>query len=158
MANKTLFNSTIIMFWSHLLMITLYNPFNITLIIIYLWGLLTSLLNHGLTHYKFKTIDRVSMILGFIIDLYFITQIYNKNKSNNKKVIITIILCLISGIVLFCLSKYFKHFRNKKNKDNKDITLRYHKIGNSLHSATHLIVTIGHIILIKEYNNVNKII
>jgi hypothetical protein len=150
MANINLFYSTLVMFWSHLLIITLYNPFNISLIVIYFWGLITSLLNHGLTHYKFKTIDRVSMMLGFIVDVYFITQIYKK--TNNNKNVLIIILCLITGIILFSLSKYFKHY--KKYDSN---IIKYHKIGDSLHSATHLIVTIGHILLIKEYNLLKQI-
>jgi hypothetical protein len=89
-------------------------------------------------------------MLGFIVDVYFITQIYKK--TNNNKNVLIIILCLITGIILFSLSKYFKHY--KKNDSN---IIKYHKIGDSLHSATHLIVTIGHILLIKEYNLLKQI-
>ena len=65
------------------------------------WGVLISLLNHGLNIKKLRFLDRCTMICGILINIY----IY----LNNLKIPNLSIVCTFFGSVLYILSKLFKN-------------------------------------------------
>ena len=142
MVNLVLFNSTLIMTYSHILSFLLYNPFNPLLTFIYILGIYTSIINHGTQNTLMKYMDRVTMFFGFFIDLYFIREIYlNTRKSQNNKIFIIIIILLIFSTSLFFLSKFVK---------NTDTDNNYF-IGNCLHASAHIFISLTHVYIIREY-------
>ena len=154
--NLVLFNSSIIMSYSHILSLFLYNPYNPLMIFLYVLGMFTSIINHGTKSEIMKYIDRLTMFFGFFIDLYFIRQIYINTKSN--KAIIVILILLISSTTLYFLSKLVKS--NIKHTDdinhideNVDEKTEKLFVGNFLHSCAHICISITHIFIIKEYSS-----
>jgi uncharacterized membrane protein len=105
----------------------------------------TSIINHGTKSEFMKYTDRLTMFLGFFIDLYFIRQIYI-NTKNNKAIIIILIL-LISTVSLYFLSKLIKN-----NINDIDKTVDKLFVGNFLHYCAHIFISITHIFIIKEYS------
>ena len=142
--NNKLFNSSIIMAIAHYVGLFMYNPHEPILVITYIIGSLTSILNHyfnkeELIHYGFMHLDRVFMIIGFFIDLYFIRVIYltSKNRQIAKLIVILLILC----IIIYFISKKYKN------------TFSYS--GYTMHQFIHILVTITHLLMLKELNMIN---
>ena len=102
----------------------------------------TSIINHGTKSEFMKYMDRLTMFLGFFIDLYFIRQIYINTKSN--KAIVVILILLILSVSLYFLSKLIKN--NKLDSDKLFV-------GNFLHSCAHICISITHIFILKEYSS-----
>ncbi len=130
------------MSYSHILSLFLYNPYNPLLVFLYILGMFTSIINHGTKSEFVKYVDRLTMCIGFFIDLYFIREIYINTKSN--KTIIIILILLISSVSLFFLSKLIKN--NKLDSDKLFVA-------NFLHSCAHICISITHIFIIKEYSS-----
>jgi len=45
--------------------------------VVIVFGLWTSLINHGSTNFFFKKLDRCAMVLGFLCDMYFLRIKYH---------------------------------------------------------------------------------
>lgn len=125
MANFKLYKSSIIctLIYINTFIYFEYYTINHKLIKLIYSGLITSILNHGLTLYYIKIIDRLIISCGFIYTLYLLITYYDIIK----------ILLLIISILLFFLSKILQ------------ITL--------LHIFSHFILTFIHIQLLIQYIN-----
>ena len=132
MANKFLFISSLFCTFIHGLALIWFNNNNLLLTITIICGLLTSLLNHGLTYKILIFIDRIMMIFGFISNLY---SIYFINSFINQY------LCLFLLHLSAILYLFAKLFTKK----------------NILHLAAHLFLLITNIILIYEFSNTSVI-
>jgi hypothetical protein len=142
--NNKLLNSSIIMAIAHYVGLFIYNPHEPILVITYIIGSLTSIINHYfnkniLASDGFMHLDRVFMIIGFFIDLYFIRIIYlsSKNRQISKLIVILLIAC----ILIYFLSKY------QKNKNYMKYTM---------HQFIHILVTIIHLLMLKELHIINS--
>jgi hypothetical protein len=140
--NNKLFNSSIIMAIAHYVGLFIYNPHEPILVITYIFGSLTSILNHYfnkniLVNDGFMHLDRIFMIIGFFIDLYFIRIIYltSKNRQIAKLIVILLIVC----IFIYFLSKLYTSYT------------RY-----TMHQFIHIVVTITHLLMLKELNIINS--
>ncbi len=142
MANKLLLTSTIVMVIIHYISLYKYNSKN-TNILIYsiLFGLITSLLNHGLSHNIFKMLDRSMMVIAFFINIYFFGKIYSKIKD--KYHIENAYLLTICAVLLFFCTKFLL-------KSGK-LTVNYIP-----HLFAHILITIANSILLREYYLLNK--
>ena len=140
MTNAILFGSSIIMTFFNYIGLYKYNPKNDLLIYCILFGLITSILNHGLTHYIFKYLDRGMMILGFLINMYFTTKIYLKKRNNYDKYYVeNIYFLIVFAVIMFFITKVLL-------KSGKVL------INYIPHLIAHVIITIANILLFKENN------
>ncbi len=137
-----LFKSTIIMTTGHLAALYIYNPYSHLMIYTHLFGGITSILNHGLKHDLFKYLDRTTMIFAFCIDLFLIGKIYKKSKNKFN-------MHNIMALLIFATLLYFSAKTIQKKYPN-DIIKRVP------HAIAHIIITIAHILLIREYWLVRK--
>ncbi len=144
--NNKLLNSSIIMAIAHYIGLFMYNPYEPILVFLYIIGSVTSILNHyfnkkELIHEGFMHLDRVFMIIGFFIDLYFIRVIYvtSKNRQVAKLIVILLIVCVII---------YFFSTNLKKT------IISY--TGYTMHQFIHMLVTITHLLMLKELNIINS--
>jgi hypothetical protein len=103
MTNPLLFGSSIFMTVFHYIGLHKYNPKNDLLIYCILFGLITSILNHGLSHSIFKYLDRCMMLIAFFINIYFTTKIYLKKKD--KYHVENIYILIIFAVILFFITK-----------------------------------------------------
>ena len=149
--NNKLLNSSIIMSIAHYVGLFIYNPYEPILVITYIIGSLTSILNHYfnkniLASDGFMHLDRIAMIIGFFIDLYFVRIIYltSKNRQISKLIVILLITC----ILIYFLSKYQKYRNINIDKVNY--------IGYTMHQFIHILVTIIHLLMLKELNIINS--
>ncbi len=140
--NNKLFNSSIIMSIAHYVGLFIYNPHEPILVITYIIGSLTSMINHYfdkniLENDGFMHLDRIVMISGFFIDLYFIRIIYltSKNRQIAKLIVIVLIVC----IFIYFLSKKYTGY-----------------IGYTMHQFIHILVTLIHLLMLKELNIINS--
>jgi len=138
MTNPILFVSSIGMTVFHYIGLHKYNPKNDLLIYCILFGLITSILNHGLSHSIFKYLDRFMMFFAFFINIYFTTKIYLKKK--NKYHIENIYLLIILAVILFFVTKFIL-------KSGK-ILINYVP-----HLLAHILITMANILLIREYDS-----
>ena len=143
--NNKLFNSAIIMSVAHYVGLFIYNPYEPILVITYIVGSLTSILNHyfnkhEIIHEGFMHLDRVVMILGFFIDLYFIRVIYLTSK--NRQIAKLIVILLIVSIIIYFLSKNYKIYGSY--------------MGYTMHQFIHILVTITHLFMLQELNMINS--
>ncbi len=143
--NNKLLNSSIIMSIAHYVGLFIYNPYEPILVITYIIGSLTSILNHYfnkniLESDGFMHLDRIFMIIGFFIDLYFIRIIYLTSK--NRQIVKLIVILLIVSILIYFLSKKYRD------------SISY--IGYTMHQFIHILVTITHLLMLKELNIINS--
>ena len=137
MTNPLLFGSSIGMTIFHYIGLYKYNPKNNLLIYCILFGLITSILNHGLSHYIFKYLDRGMMFFAFFINIYFTTKLYSKKKDRYH--IENIYLLIIFAVIMFFITKVIL-------KSGKQFT-------NYIpHIIAHITITIANILLFKESN------
>ncbi len=104
---------------------------SIELIFLSTIGVITSILNHGLTNEKIKILDRLFMIIGFF---YYICVFGLTSKPSNSTGV-ELILVVISA-TLFLLSK------------NKIISLSIDS--NVLHAIAHLTISITNILAVRN--------
>ena len=140
-----LFYSAIIMSIAHYIGILAYNPYSPLLVTTYIVGSITSILNHyfnkhEIIHEGFMHLDRIVMIIGFFVDLYFIRLIYLTSK--NRQVVKLILILLF---VTICI--YFNSLYHKEN-------IRH--MGYRMHQLIHIIVTLVHLIMLKELNMIHS--
>ncbi len=94
-------------------------------------GVITSVLNHGLTNEKIKMIDRLVMIIGFFYYVY----VFRINSKPSTYISIELILAVISA-TLFLLSK------NKTISSSID--------SNVLHAIAHLTISTANILAVRN--------
>ncbi len=99
--NKILFKSALYLSVVHII-IFLNNPIK-KIIIVYLIGLMTSLLNHKYTNNKLKYLDRLTMYICFIINV-IVVNISCKIEIN--------IIC--NALMILASVLYLKSKKNKK--------------------------------------------
>ena len=134
MNNKLLCSSTIIGIFILCISIFFYNFKLLPLYIITYIGIVTSIINHGLTSKVAKNLDRFIMVLSAIIYIYYGLQI------NNFYVKITILSIVGLMMLLYISSKIIKKFT-----DNDDIS-------TNVHITTHCITLLPFsIIIINDY-------
>jgi hypothetical protein len=146
--NNKLFNSSIIMSIAHYVGLFTYNPHEPILVITYIVGSLTSIINHyfnkkEIIHEGFMHLDRIIMILGFFIDLYFIRIIYLTSK--NRQIVKLILILLIVCVIIYFIIKIYEN--NSCSYNNYS---RY-----SMHQFIHILITITHLLMLKELNMIN---
>ncbi|KAL6762774.1 hypothetical protein V8C86DRAFT_3130508 [Haematococcus lacustris] len=134
MANPVLLRSTLAMGTAHLVAMLLWlrswanDPL---LVFVYQVGLLTSLLNHGLTHPAWVWLDRAWMALGCTVDL---TRILALRDSGQQAVLLALQATLVAA---FFVAKYL-------------IARSAHKpSGNGPHLVTHLGASVLHVWLLR---------
>lgn len=132
MANQLLFKSSIFCTIIHILFSFLHNYNNLLLTTTVIAGSITSLLNHGLSFFILKFIDRFIMIICFFSNIYNIKNILNILKKK-----ICYFLLLIAAFLYLLTKTVIK---------NTNIYLK-----NSMHISAHLIVATIHVILMSEY-------
>ena len=163
MANYLLFLSATIFGLLHVYYITNYSlPNNYRwFIILLLLGIISSLLNHGLTHSYLTILDRFMMAIGLPIDVYLSLYI----PQSQKRVIIfklikinRVSLCL-SGIFFaafsyftmkFILSNLYINNSNDNNKSANSIVL--YDIMYIPHISAHACLSCVHCYLLKCYH------
>lgn len=130
MVNSVLLTSSIIFGVVHFVVMTLSLHIDFGLKSLIIVGITTSIINHGSTNHIIKLCDRFVMIIGFVLDLYFISQIINKFHRDNC----FLILFLAAGFYIFTkfIYKIFKSI----------------KISNILHILSHFTLTFLNIYLI----------
>lgn len=147
--NNKLFNSSIIMSIAHYIGLYIYNPHEPILVITYITGSITSLLNHYFSRNIFNGdgfmhLDRIVMIIGFFIDLYFIRIIHLTSK--NRQIVKLIFLLLTICIIIYFLSSKYKNLYNQYTEYN----------GYIMHQFIHILVTVIHLLMLKELNMINS--
>ncbi len=134
MVNKTLFISVAICliihcYFIHSLKLQPLVNFEIGIIIVlYLYGLFTSFLNHGTKNESFKTLDRISMRFLFIINIILLCVLYRKHRNVS---ICLFVLLILSGLLYYGSKTY------------DEITIR-----NALHIGSHLSITFVNIFVL----------
>ena len=133
MTNKILYISSLILAIVHYIVAYLYyNPKKNILLLVISFGLITSIINHKVTCHYAKIIDRIMMIIGFIYNLFIISNILNSVFMQNL-----CYLLLLLSVLLYLLNK--KYILNNKSKNIYSLDI--------LHVLSHFILTINHIIL-----------
>ncbi len=140
-----LFYSSIILAVAHYIGIFAYNPYSPLLVTTFIVGSITSVLNHyfnkhEILHEGFMHLDRITMVIAFFVDLYFIRLIYLTSK--NRQVVKLILILL-----LVLISIYFYSLYHKKN-------IRH--MGYRMHQFIHITVTLVHLIMLKELNMIHS--
>ena len=107
----------------------------------YLWlGVISSILNHGITSHFLKAFDRLVMAVFIIFDFNYIL-------SMNQSFLLLKTMCLIlmfGGVISFLGAK----FRIKKAKTPKN------SHGNPFHFAAHILVTSEHVLMAFYFNQI----
>jgi len=103
-------------------------------------GLISSILNHGLTNNFFVYFDRIIMIINFFVMNYSIIKTFYK--LNHYKLLICYILLYLSTYLYYYSKNIIKY-----NKINK--------INNNYHLLSHLFISINNIIILLTYNKIN---
>jgi hypothetical protein len=137
--------SAIILAMAHYIGILLYNPYSPLLVTTYIVGSITSILNHyfnkeEVLHEGFMHLDRIVMIIGFFIDLYFIRIIYLTSKNRQVAKLILILLLVVTSIYFYSL--YYKGSLIKH-------------VGYNMHQFIHICVTLVHLVMLKELNMIH---
>lgn len=122
MANRILYISSCIMFIFHLIIIYIFNP-SIILQLLYIIGCITSILNHGSTNIYAKYTDRIVMVIGCLIDIYF-----NLKLPSKKKYIVFIYIAM--SVLFYFSAKYFEIVE--------------------FHYSAHIFISIAHLIMLSN--------
>jgi hypothetical protein len=127
--NPVLFQSSLFLGLLHVIAVVHFYP-GIWIALVYLGGVITSLLNHGLTSKVAKWTDRSWMTMGVITDILFILSI--------PLVAIRVkgIALVVAYVSLYFIAKYLV----SKSKDKQK--------GNLPHILTHILATLTHIWLL----------
>jgi len=129
MANPVLLKSSLFLGFLNLLFVEIWNvPL---LYRSYMWiGVSTSVLNHGMTNYYIKHLDRAMMFANSFGDVYYIFAV--KNEFLLLKFICCILFCVAIGSFFQAKFMIFEHNSGKN------------EIGNKHHLMSHLFITIEH--------------
>ena len=138
MTNPLLLSSSMFSTILHYISFFKYNPKYALLEYSYIFSLITSILNHGLSHISFKIVDRIVVSTTFFINLYLINKIYKITK--NKYIIENAFFIMILATMMFFLTKFIDIEKDKK--------IKYIP-----HALAHILITITNIILIKSYSS-----
>ena len=104
MANIFLFCSSLFSGWLHLLILEVY-PFPESRFIMYLFGFLTSLWNHGTTSTRAKWIDRVTIGTIAVLDVIWIIDF----DTFKRCVCFTLWLLAVSSYIIAKLTKQVEY-------------------------------------------------
>ena len=97
MANNTLFLTSLLMLLAHLFLCIGKGPLGL----FYIFGTITSVMNHALTNAIAKASDRLTMLAGFGIDIFLIFFVIQHRKG--------IIATLVGGAALCCFVNTTTH-------------------------------------------------
>ena len=157
--NIYLLSSSIIFGLLHVLFIYIFYPIsNIILPAYCLIGILTSILNHGLTNKFLTIIDRLIMSLGLFVDIYFAENIPNKHSVlvSVFRIHLSRRVCIYTGIFAAAFSYFFTKLLIKESflvihrgKGRRDTPNYFRYIP---HFMAHAILTATHCTLIILYN------
>ena len=129
--NSALFYSSIII---GIIIITIsiyfYSKKLLPLYVITYIGILTSIVNHGITSKAAKNLDRIVMLVSSAIYIYYGLQITNKTL---QLVILTTIAIMM---FLYVCSKFIKKFVNSDNNNDKN---NKNNLATNIHTVVHLI-------------------
>jgi hypothetical protein len=134
--NIYLLSSAIISGFIHVLFLYVYYPTsNIILPAYYSIGILTSLLNHGLTNKFFTILDRSIMSIGLFVDIYFVENIPNKHSD----VPFSTRVCVYTGIFVAAFSYFFTKLLIYERRDDTTDYFIYipHFMAHACLTATH---------------------
>lgn len=137
MVNVTLFISSIIFGSIHILFMILFPSF-ILLMIILILGIITSIWNHGSSDELSKWCDRILILTGVFIDLYFIAIIIEYHPNCYY-----LFLLILLAIVFYLNAKLCNYFSIQK-------------YGNLFHLFAHLSATICHCTMFYYLNLIFK--
>ena len=109
--------------------------------LILLFGVISSILNHGMTNNIIKIIDRLIMLIGAFYDYILILYYLFTNYHNNKQIIILIILLETCSILLY--------FASYQSRFTKPPEMLFNIIPNYYyyHILSHSCLTINHILI-----------
>ena len=146
MTNPILFATSWLMFVSHTVTFILLFSKNVPILLVFLYtgGSLTSIINHGTSHFVSEWIDRTVMTVGLCIDIGYIISLSMKHNINNKNnnatddVIIAVSLPLAIAILAYFLDKCQTHVIVNNNNYKKTLP----------HVIAHFCITISHINLL----------
>ncbi len=131
MANTILLYSSIVFGSFHIFScIVWYNNRYIPLYLYYNTGVITSIMNHAVTNYRWRIMDRGVMSSGAFIDIYTIHNFVNVNSVIYKQILY---IGIMFSIMLYLLQKY-------KINDNDTIHI--------YHILCHFLITITHITIV----------
>jgi len=140
--NIALFYSSIII-GSIIIAISIYfyNPTLLPLYIITYIGIITSIINHGISSKTAKNLDRTIMLFSAAIYIYYGLKIQNKN-------IQLITLSIVAFMMLLYISsKIIKKFISSDNDNDSNANL-----ATNIHAIVHLLsLLLFGIIIINEY-------
>lgn len=139
MANPILFGSSIFSTIIHYIGLLKFKPNNYLMEYSYISGLLTSIINHGMSHIFFKILDRITITILFFINIYLLNKIYKITK--NRYIIENCFFIMILSVIMFLITKIL-NIKNEKN-------IKYIP-----HLLSHILITITNLILMHEYNKV----
>jgi len=116
-----------------------YNQKLLPLYIVTYIGILTSIINHGISSKAAKNLDRTIMLFSAAIYIYYGLQIQNKNLQLLTLSIVALMM------LLYLSSKIIKKFINSDNDSN---------LATNIHVVVHFIsLLLFGIIVINEYLN-----
>jgi hypothetical protein len=139
MANSMLFHSSIAMAVIHAIGFLWYRPSNTVLILTMLWGIGTSIWNHGTTCSVAKSADRMMMWIGFCANIFSIYGVHDY---------VVRWLCLLSiymAVLLYVAAK--ATIGRKLNLTTIGIKNTTTHLSDLLHILAHLSLTITHTLL-----------
>lgn len=127
--------------------------------IIYIWGGITSVLNHGLMDNYWDIMDRITMLSWIVLDIYYVTQ------RTNAIVVVAICIAVLS-LCFFLASKvilFFK-FADRKKLNWDDILGRWKSDESKTalerireeeavvtHIIAHLLISVAHVMILAFY-------
>ena len=89
---------------------------------LFLWGTLTSLLNHGFTHNVFQWMDRISII---VLVIYVLSPLLLRTDMHNLKPLHFVVFL---AVIAFLWSKF--------NYDNEELRVKSHQVSHRLAAWT----------------------
>lgn len=137
--NPVLFQSSLFLGLLHVIAVVHFYP-GLWIALVYLGGVITSLLNHGLTSKIAKWTDRTWMTIGVITDIIFILSIPLLATR------VTGIALVIAYVLLYFVAKYLVSKKKDKQK------------GNLPHILTHILATITHIWLLFQASGAGPLV
>ncbi len=99
MSNIILLKSSILCGLIQLIFIFLYISINFNYCLFVLTGILTSIFNHGLTFNFIKYLDRITMYIGYLLNIIILIKMFN----------FIMIFILNMSVVFYILSKHLNY-------------------------------------------------
>jgi len=126
MSNIILLKSSILCGLIQLIFIFLYISINFNYCLFILTGILTSIFNHGLTFNFIKYLDRITMYIGYLLNIVILIKMFN----------FIMIFILNMSVVFYILSKYLNY--------------------SFIHIISHIIITYINIYIISNLSYLNE--